>query len=88
MSEDTTVLICGEVGKTMPLTGAITAYCFKCGVQVWVSVSGQKQIETDPTTATWCIKCLLDIAKKAAAEGEQIKFGMVNGAIEELQENV
>jgi hypothetical protein len=86
MERDSPVLICGPVkGSIAVVAGSIISFCFSCGDEVFVSKSGQAQIERNPSTVVKCTTCLAEIVKNDPSLVGYI--GPVEGAYEELKEN-
>ena len=80
-AEEPQLLMCVKVAQMRALYGSTRADCAKCRTAVWVSVSGQAAIKENPKLQICCMECA---TKEMQQSGEDMKFSVVPGAIEEM----
>ena len=67
--------------------GSIVKQCDFCGLDVYLSISGQKMYESQPCQLI-CIPCTMELKKDCDEKGEEIKCDVVPGAFEELKDHI
>lgn len=77
------ILMCVRLDGKVPLQDSIVSRCCVCHLEVWISVSGQKLIERNPSTEVVCVQCGY---KQVQAE-KQPTVGIVEGAFDEFIDN-
>ena len=90
--EEKTVIGCMSVqmGAWNPQNiteGSIVKQCDFCGLDVYLSKSGQKMYETQPCQLI-CMSCTMELQKECKEKGEEIKCDVVPGAVEELKDHL
>jgi hypothetical protein len=63
--------------------GSVIVNCLDCGIDVWLSVSGQNYLTEYPKAHILCVACAL---KRAEQEGVK-EFNVVPGAVQELRDD-
>lgn len=66
--------------------GSIIKQCDYCGLEVYLSKSGQKMFESQPCKLI-CVTCTLELKKDCDERGEEIKCDVVPGAKVEIDEH-
>ena len=78
----TIVCLTVQMGDWNPISvveGSIKKNCHKCGIPVYLSLSGQKHLQNNPTASLLCITC----TQKEIENDDDVKFGVVPGGIDE-----
>ena len=66
--------------------GSVIKQCDYCGLDVWLSPSGQKMRESQPCKLI-CLGCTIELKKECDKSGEEIKCDVVPGADVELNKH-
>lgn len=77
------MLMCIRVEQLKALYGSVRGNCTKCKSAVWVSVSGQKALQTSSKLKVFCMECAMQEIENDTS-GEKPKFRAVPGAMQEL----
>jgi hypothetical protein len=91
--EEPTCIVCitvqfGQWNPDCVTEGCIVKNCSRCGIDVYVSKSGQKMMEGNGQVFLTCINCLQKFLEEEKQKGEPVKFGQIPGAIEEAIDHI
>ena len=73
----------GDWNPDAVVEGSIKKNCSKCGIPVYLSLSGQKHLQNNPTASLLCINC----TQKVMKDDDDVKVSVVPGAIEEARDH-
>ena len=80
-NDEKQMLVCLRVNRIEPVYGSVRAVCDECKAAIWVSVSGQKALQSGRKLIPFCMECA---SAQIENSDEEVKGEIVPGAIEEM----